>query len=261
MGARPAEPTWANPSRRRAGALGSWSLSSFTVAVGLIGLLLVPSGLGLSPAVRTVTKAPFTGSAISSVSVNTNGCGASAVVAKLPVFNLTTGRLGAAGRSSVAGCGASTFAPFASTAMRAGLDGSSFTVTGGSHAVWVNWSLAWTTNLSAMAGNASQSASSFASVGVFAFLYDSTNGSTLPASNSFSSSLGTASGAVNRHWFANVSFVIRAMLATGHTYVVVSIVQITETTILSVGGTGTAAGRISLSGPGNHARLRAITLV
>jgi hypothetical protein len=230
------------------------------VAVAIVSLLL-PSALGAAPAAKVVTKAPFTGYPVSSIAVNTNGCGATTLVAKFPIFNLSNGRAQAAGHTSVVGCGASPFAPVASIILRAGLDGANFTVAGGKHVVWVNWSFAWTVNLTAKAGNLTQSASSFASVMSFAFLYDKTNGSSLPASKSFTSSVATISGPLNAHYVANVSFVIRATLATGHTYFVITLVEASQASLVSVGGTGTASGRISLSGPQDHARLRAITIV
>jgi hypothetical protein len=241
-------------------AHGQSTWPGLIAVIGVLALVATSAGAGGVPPLALV-KSPYSGHAITGKIVTTNGCGGVAKAVRPPTFNLSSGRARFIGSSSVAGCGAAGVMSSSGTSLHAGLGGMGLSFTSGAHKVWVNWTVAWTVNLTATAGNFTQMASAYATVSAFAYVFDATNNSVFYPTNSWSASLSTGSGALNRFLSVNVSLVISGTLVATHSYTVVTAIVGNEGTLLSSGGTGTATGLLNVSSGPNHARLTSIATV
>lgn len=233
------------------------------MALAVTAVFLAPAVAGAPhPGTVTTYRAPYAGYALTASAISKIGCGAHASTPGVPSFLVSSGKATGVDQASAKVCGSPHSFTRGAVNTSEGLFGGNWTVSAsGVHHMTVHWSLTWVTNLSAVAGNATQLAVAQASISVSAEVSDATSGAVFLSSNHWSQSNMTAHGFLNWSRAAQkVVLFVNGSLQTGHTYYFVTFVTVSVAAFVSQPGTSMASARVDMGSGGNHASLLSMTV-
>jgi hypothetical protein len=142
-------------------------------AVALM-VLLAPTASAFSPSSVKTLKAPYAGTESSYEDANFQGCGATAVWARTPFFNLTTGHDFAVAQANSTSCGRTNSSAGVYSEPEYASNALALPTVHGS--VAEHWTVSFSVHLVATPG-ASGSAVATVELYLYSYIYDSTNGS------------------------------------------------------------------------------------
>jgi hypothetical protein len=230
------------------------------VAVLAVGLMMVLTPLAAAssaaPAATTTLKAPYSGESAGDVNWANTGCGNKYSLPAFPDFNLTKGVFTGTEISTAKSCGSANSTLFGE------IQGSyatyEWTAAAGTYSVSANWAVADTVTLSAVTGGSHPGAGSYAVVGVYAEIVDTTNGTTLNIGSNSTTYVSSA-GTTTSHNSYKVPLTAQLTLVAGHKYILVTGIYVEVNAFVLV-GSNSASSEVKLSGSGNKATLSSVVL-
>ena len=240
-------------ARRRTIALAT----AFGVVAVSLAVLLSPYAGAVSAAMTTQT-APFTGEVTEAVYWSYTGCGTSVDVYKNPNLDLSSGKFTTHIGVSAASCGSVNSSEFAES--QANLATYSWTASAtGSFPAYVNWTVKDKISLSAIIGTSgNQFAGSYALVGAYAEIVDTTNNTTWTVGTS-SHYYGNSASPTTHTYSYPLYFEASVPQVAGHTYTLVTGIYVEVNAFVST-GTSSASAQVNMATSGNHAYLKGYAL-
>jgi hypothetical protein len=240
---------------RRVGA----GLALATLAVAAI---LVATPLTQAAQVHgfvTSTK-PFVGKVTTARSLSYLGCGVTAKITSLPKFSLKTGVEVLAEKTTAKQCGSPLGYNTATTTGDAGMWGKPFTGVSGVEHVVVHWTVRWTSTITANLGRnqAVGQASSTTYLNAVLYLVDESNGTYLPAANSWGFYSHTANGTLVSKQSASVTMYLNQTVLSSDRYAIATWIYALTGSYAAAYGGNTASATVSLANAGGGTLLTSI---
>jgi hypothetical protein len=239
-------------------------LVGFGLALAVIALaaILVTSPLAAgAPTGRSVSSAkPFIGKVTTARSLAYLGCGVTAKITKLPKFSLKTGVEMLAEKTTAKECASPLGYNTATATGDAGMWGKPFTPTAGLHHVVVQWTVRWSSTITAHLGPHQAIGQGQASTYLVAVLYlvDESNGTYLPAANSWTSYSHTSNGTFVTTPSASVTLYLNQTLLASNTYAIATWIYASSGSYAASTGGSTASATVSLANSGGSTVLTSI---
>ena len=176
------------PRGRLSAPLVGSGLALAAIVVAAI-LVLTPLTQAAQSTSSVTSVKPFVGKVTTARSLAYLGCGTTAKITKLPKFSLKTGVEVLAEKTTAKPCASPLGYNTATTTGDAGMWGKPFTTFAGVHHVVVHWTVRWASTITAHLGTNQALGQGSASTDLLAVLYlvDESNGTYLPAANSWGS--------------------------------------------------------------------------
>jgi hypothetical protein len=198
-------------------------------------------------------KAPYGGTPLAVSFSSMYGCG-TPTTSVYPNFDLTNGEFTGSAKLSMRSCGSNNESGY--LGIEGGLQsGHAFKTTTGTHSITVNWKLVYSISLATHTGAPGEYAGAQANVSGVALLYDETNRTDIPLGTSFTLYLNSSSPTTHSY-STTLAYTAAPHLVAGHSYVVVTEVEVVLVTYLSLGSTASAS--VNMGSSSDHATLTSI---
>jgi hypothetical protein len=247
------------PRGRLSAPLVGSGLALAAIVVAAI-LVLTPLTQAAQSTSSVTSVKPFVGKVTTARSLAYLGCGTTAKITKLPKFSLKTGVEVLAEKTTAKPCASPLGYNTATTTGDAGMWGKPFTTFAGVHHVVVHWTVRWASTITAHLGTNQALGQGSASTDLLAVLYlvDESNGTYLPAANSWGSYSHTANGTVVTTQSASVTIYLNQTLVASHMYSIATWIYVSSGSYAASTGGNTASATVSLANSGGGTVLTSI---
>ncbi|MCI4321553.1 MAG: hypothetical protein L3K18_02305 [Thermoplasmata archaeon] len=233
-----------------------------TIAASALALLVLFSPFSQAAPVHApvVYTAPFSGKVGVATYLQTVDCKVTGAFTKAPGFTRATGLEQLSEKATARACPSALSYGYETVTGDAALWTKPFHVASGLYHVVVKWRVTWSAKLVANLGPTSSGlahASSFL-VGVV-YLYDASNLTYLPGSNSWGAFNITYNGTVTLHSSALVTLYLNQTVRAGDTYNIATWIDASASAWAASFGHSSASASVNLGTVGNGAKLLSIT--